>query len=133
MAIPGYQDFMRPMLELLSDGKEWRFQEICAALAEQFELSDEDKAALLPSGRQATYLNRIGWAKTYLVKAGALHSPRRSVTQITERGQVLLQKHPQNIEARDLNKFQEFVEFKSGSGEAPPSEAPTPEEQLELL
>ncbi len=28
-------------------------------------------AQMLPSGKQATYMNRIGRAKTYLVKAGA--------------------------------------------------------------
>lgn len=31
-------------------------------------------AELLPSGRQTVFVNRIGWARTYLKKAGLIDS-----------------------------------------------------------
>jgi hypothetical protein len=40
---------------------------------------------LLPSGGQATFDNRVGWARTYIKKAGLLESPRRGYLKITER------------------------------------------------
>ena len=67
---------------------------------------------LLPSGRQPTYMNRIGWAKTYLVKAGALESTQRGWVKITTRGQQLL-KEQSGISARSLMIFPEFQQFQS--------------------
>lgn len=63
MAIPKYYEFMKPLLTILGDGESHKTQEIYAALAELFNLTDDDLSEYIPSGRQPLYHNRIGWAK----------------------------------------------------------------------
>jgi restriction system protein len=137
MSIPDFQSIMRPLLELAADGKEHSISEVTEELAERFKLTEEERAALLPSGRQATFRNRTAWAKSYLTQAGALESPRRSFFRITERGQRLLKDAPGRITIRELDQFPEFVQFRSpkhDGEDAQPSEhgdKQTPEEMLE--
>ncbi|GAA5512967.1 mrr restriction system protein [Deinococcus carri] len=127
MAVPDYQTFMRPLLKLLADGTTQRMRDIYAALATEFQLTESEMAELLPSGRQPTYMNRIGWAKTYLLKAGALESSQRGWVQVTERGRELLRTQPE-INARTLTAFAEFQEFQgTGAVQAPTQAAPLPD------
>lgn len=111
MAVPDYQSFMRPLLDLMTDGQTRKMRDVYAAMAEQFQLTEADLAEMLPSGRQSTFMNRVGWAKTYLVKAGALGSPQRGNVEITPRGLELLQRFPERITAKDLMQFDEFMAF----------------------
>lgn len=59
---------MLPVLRFFLDGSEHTTHEATAVLAEEFKLSDEERRELLPSGKQGTFHNRIGWAATYLRK-----------------------------------------------------------------
>src|SRR5690606_30935958 len=68
MAVPDYQQFMLPFLRILGDGRVHSLSEIKERLAEEFGLTEEDRKELLPSGRQRTFDNRVGWARTYLKK-----------------------------------------------------------------
>ena len=72
MAIPDFQTLMLPLLRFASDGNEHALSEAREALAEQFRLTEEDRATLLPSGRQAVFDNRVAWAKVYLQRGGLL-------------------------------------------------------------
>lgn len=109
-------------------------QDIYAALAAQFRLSEEEMAELLPSGRQATYMNRIGWAKTYLLKAAALESPQRGWVRVTERGRTLLLEHQEPIHTRMLEAFPEFQTFQAPrTGASPNTTPPTPENGAPVL
>ena len=72
MAIPDYQAFMLPLLKFAADGEVYPFREVVEALAGEFELTNDEREELLPSGRQPVVENRIGWAKTYLKKAAVL-------------------------------------------------------------
>jgi restriction system protein len=92
----------------------------------------------LPSGRQATFTNRVAWAKVYLNQAGALYSPRRGYLQITDRGRQLLKEVPKRITIRDLQRFPEFLEFRTPKhsraaviSPAIEEEGQTPEELLD--
>jgi restriction system protein len=75
MTIPDYQTVMLPLLRFAADGQEHSLREAIEKLADHFDLSDDERKALLPSGRQATFDNRVGWARTYMKKAGLLHTP----------------------------------------------------------
>jgi len=68
MSIPTYEDIMLPFLKYISDGKEYSFRNIVDFLAKDFNLSEEEKRELLPSGNQTVFDNRAGWAKTHLKK-----------------------------------------------------------------
>lgn len=72
MAIPDYQALMLPVLQLAADGNEHRFRDAVDQLADQYSLTDEERNELLPSGSQAVFTNRVGWARSYLKQAGLL-------------------------------------------------------------
>jgi len=111
MSIPDFQSVMLPLMQYASDGKEHTSRESIEFLADKFKLSEEERAELLPSGTQAIFDNRVGWAKTHLSKAGLLSSPRRSYFIITERGREVLNKKPKLINMALLRQFPEYVEF----------------------
>lgn len=138
MAVPDYQSMMLPLLKIASDRQEHSLGEIIETLALQFGLTDADKQEILPSGRQAKFDNRVGWARTYLKKAGLVESTGRAKFRITERGLQVLKGNPVGINNRFLQQFPEFLEFQNVSRqsnrrdeeELEPDQ--TPEEILEL-
>lgn len=135
MAIPGYQSVMLPLLKLSSDGAQHSIREAIDSLARVFKLSDSDRREVLPSGRQAVFDNRVGWARTYMKKAGLLTSPQRGYFQITPRGRKVLTQGPARIDVQFLDQFCEFREFRRPSNRAKrpgdQGEPDTPEETLE--
>lgn len=112
MPIPDYQSLMLPVLRMAADGQEHRFRDMIEALADQLQLTDEERNALLPSGTTPVFNNRVGWARTYLKQAGLLEIKRRGYSNITPRGQALLAEKPAKIDVAMLNRFPEFVAFR---------------------
>ena len=78
MAVPDYQSVMLPLLRFAGekDG-ETSTGEAIEVLAKEFGLTDEDLKEMLPSGIQSTFVNRVGWASTYMKKAGLLEAIQR--------------------------------------------------------
>lgn len=113
MTVPSYEEFMAPLLKWSSHGGEKKVADAHEAMSKHFKLSEEDCRELLPSGHQLTYKNRIGWAKTYLAKAGLLKGTRRGYFQITGIGQEVLSKHSGGINTSFLGGFESFREFRT--------------------
>lgn len=143
MAVPDYQSLMLPVLRLAATGIR-RVPEIAETIANEYGLSAEDRAALLPSGTQKLLPNRVHWAKTYLIKAGLLSSPARGQFTITPAGSALLASHPAAITRTILEQYPSFVSFvgsKPNEGEKPEilsvkpdstiTDHQTPEERIE--
>lgn len=119
MTIPDYQSLMLPVLRSAADG-EVRIGAVVQVLADELNLSEEDRTDLLPSGRQTIFSNRVHWAKTYLSKAGLVELTRRAHFRITNRGRQALAEEPVKIDNNYLGQFPEFLDFRSrgtGSGE----------------
>jgi restriction system protein len=137
MPIPDFQTIMLPLLECFADSRERTLLEVEDQLAKQFKVSPSERTELLPSGRQATFTNRIGWARTYLGKALLLEQERRSYWKITQRGRDVLKKKPVTINVAFLEQFPEFQTFRSRTQAiadvkpSAPLTAQTPEEGLE--
>lgn len=74
--IPDYESLMLPILNALSDKMDHSFGEVVQKLSSEFRLTDEEKKELLPSGTTFVFSNRVGWARTYLKKAGLIDAPR---------------------------------------------------------
>jgi restriction system protein len=139
--IPDYQTVMLPLLQLLGDGQERPIGGIIEAMADHFQLSQEERRALLPSGQAEVIRSRVGWARTYLNKAGLIEAPRRGIWRITDRGRQVLTEKPEQIDSRYLERFPEFVAFRQlrhdrsdgaqAAASSPLSEGQTPEEALE--
>jgi len=142
MAIPDYQSIMLPLLQLAATEpeKEFALREAVAILANKFNLTDEELQELLPSGRQPTFVNRVGWASTYLRKARLLESTRRGYFKLAKRGSDVLAQSPSAINVKSLAQFPEFIEFKSIRSEqsidegldSVATDSLTPEESLEI-
>jgi restriction system protein len=113
MAIPDYQTLMLPVLEFASDGQEHKFSDCIQSLENSFKLTDEEKSELLPSGTQGVFVNRAGWARSYLKQAGLLSTPKRGFLKITEDGLKLLSTKPLKITSASLYSYPSFLEFKT--------------------
>jgi restriction system protein len=109
---------MLPLLRVAADGKEHSLRGAIGLLAVEFNLSEEDRKELLPSGKQATFDNRVGWARTYMKKAGLLETPKRGYLKITDRGLEAL-KQDTAINVKFLEQYPEFVEFHKGGPKEP--------------
>lgn len=122
---------MLPVLKLAADGREYKYREVVERLAAAFALSDEERNAPLPSGNQAIFDNRVGWAKTYLKQAKLLDSSKRGYFRITERGQKLLAENPPGISTESLKRFPEFRDFQNRKRDKSLDEAKSAGEQPE--
>lgn len=131
MAIPDYQTLMLPLLEALADGRERKLRELLEPLADRFGLSKEEREAILPSGQQTIFNSRLGWARTYLKKAGLLESPVRGFNRITALGRQVLAGRPTTIDNDFLKQYPSFREFVAKSGPKPNGEPVKPEPVLE--
>lgn len=110
--IPDYQSLMKPVLKLAAHG-EVRISDAVDRLAAEFDLSDAERAEMLPSGKQTRFANRVHWARSYLKQAGLLRNTRRGYFEITDEGRNVLKEDPDTIDARFLERFDAFLEFKS--------------------
>jgi restriction system protein len=111
--IPDFQTLMRPVLQSASEG-EVRISTVVDKLALEFNLTEEEKNEMLPSGRQARFANRVHWAKAYLKQAALVKLTKHAFFEITDRGrEVLLTNETINISF--LEKYEEFQKFRSQS------------------
>jgi restriction system protein len=132
MAIPDYQTAMLPLLRLAADGREHRFRDAVELLAQEFQVTDQERSEMLPSGSAPTFDNRVGWARTYLKQAGLLSSPRRGIFQITENGKKLLSRGLARIDTELLDQYADFRAFRArrrdATGGSPPQSSPAEQE-----
>jgi restriction system protein len=134
--IPDYQSLMKPVLELAASG-EVKISEAVTRLEQVFRLSEEEKSELLPSGKQTRFANRVHWARSYLKQAGLLRNTRRGHFEISDEGRRVLVDNPERIDAKYLERYDAFLEFKSRSntleeelGEQPAPDTTTPDETM---
>jgi len=137
MAVPDFQSFFKPLLEIAADGKIHSVKEAREIIATQFRMTEEDMSDMLPSGIQSKFDNRVAWAKSYFIQAKVLESPKRGCFIITQRGLELLQQKHDRIDIKVLSQYPEFVQFHAGNkkerDEKPEIAFPaTPEETLQI-
>lgn len=112
MAVPDFQSLMLPLLKLTGDGAHHTLAEAVTSLSQILQLSDEDKSELLKSG-QSRLRNRVGWATTYLKKAGLLAAVGPGRFQMTDRGREVLDEAPPAIDVAFLeSRFPEISKFR---------------------
>ncbi|QDR81395.1 Mrr restriction system protein [Sporomusa termitida] len=112
MVMPTYEDIMLPFLKRLADGQVHSLKELRQVLADDLQLTEEERNRQLPSGLQSIFYNRLSWARTYLKKAMLIEAKAVGQFQITDRGRKILQQNPGRINNRLLAQFNEFKQFK---------------------
>ncbi len=140
MPVPDYESCMLPLMRIAEDGKEHLFKDSIETISDQFKLTPAERQQLLPSGSAFVINNRVGWARTYLTKAGLLSKSKRGYFQITTRGFEFLKNHPNEINTKMLRQFDEFNDFNgkkiekyeiSTRLEGEPESTVTPQEAIE--
>jgi restriction system protein len=112
MTIPDFQTLMLPVLKFSATKDEHSLREATDYLANEYQLTEEERDELLPSGTQPIFYNRVGWARTYLKQAGLLELTRRNYLIITDAGKDVLQQNPDKINMKFLEQFPEYLEFR---------------------
>ncbi len=92
MSVPDLQTITLPMLKITGDGKEHTVHDFLEIPAKEFKLSPDELNEFLPSGKQTRFFNRIGWAKTYLLKSSLFAMARRPYYVITKLGKDALRR-----------------------------------------
>jgi restriction system protein len=140
MPIPTYDTLMLPVLKHCGE-KVWLMRDLVSRIADDYQLTPEEREVTIPSGASTIISNRVHWAKTYLKQAGLVSQPKRAYVEITQRGRDVLGKNPAKIDAELLAQFEEFKSFQTrtkhnggpvpGIEPAPPvGPSSTPEEQI---
>ena len=110
MAVPKFYELMPSIINCLGDGKIHTLKELTLYCADVFKLSDEDKAEVISSGQNRLH-NRVGWAKTYMMKAGLIESPQRANFKLTELGEKAFKQGSECVTLEYLNQFEAFKDF----------------------
>lgn len=135
MPAPTWDQYMIPALHVLVDGQVRRSREILDRAADLLQLSEIDRAVLIPSG-QEQWKNRGNWALSYLARAGAVERPSRGRYVITEVGRKLLEAHPDGMTEKDLRSVPGYdsprLAQKPTVAPSPATPAPVVEEHAEL-
>jgi restriction system protein len=145
MPVPTFDQFIEPLLRHLAlhaDGA--AITDVYDALANTMTLTSEDRAEMLPSGAQAVFKNRIGWAHDRLKRAGISSSPRRGLWKLTPKGHVLVAEHKTLSEDElehlaSVDRTSRLKAKKAATADAPSapplpettSEKASPEERIE--
>ncbi len=136
MAIPKYNELYASFLRALQDGQEHTVKEVRTAIAQELNLSEEDLNATLSSGRQTIYANRVGWAMTYLKKAGLIESVSHGKYALTMAGKKALPDADKvdNAYLKQFSSFRDFISVTKPMDEkdaAAKEQERSPEEALE--
>lgn len=111
--IPDFQSLMYPLLSYLEDSQPHTLQEVMAAMATRFNLTEEELKIKVPSGQMGLFKNRIGWATSYLKNSGLIYYPQRGVYQLTETGRSVLAEKIDYINIAYLKKFEGYKKWQS--------------------
>ena len=120
MPLPKYNELYIPLLTAIQDGNIYTMKEIKAKVSQAMSLTEEELSERLPSGTQTVYDNRIGWAKTYLKKAGLVEAPERAHVVITPEGKRILESGIPVTNELLMKQSPEFAKFqKRNTAEIP--------------
>lgn len=110
MAVPKFFEFFEGFLRVVEDGELHTAKNVREALALRMQLSEEDRAEMLPSGKQSKFDNRVNWARTYLDRASLIETPTRGKYRITIEGKKALVSG-EEINLKFLEKSEKFKAF----------------------
>ena len=112
MAIPTFQMVMLPLMKYCAENpQEHRVDDLVEVIIKHFNLTEDERKQLLPSGKQEIVYNRVGWARSHLKIAGLLEDPKRGYVKITRLGIETMTKNPQDINVKFLNQFDQYRDY----------------------
>ncbi|ENW96833.1 hypothetical protein F903_00641 [Acinetobacter sp. NIPH 298] len=113
MALPNHQELMLPLLKVLKkQSQPIQISHAGKLLAEQSNLTAEELSKMIPSGKRTVFYDRVGWAKTYLVKAGLIFQPDWGLCELSEEAKKLNLELLNKIDNDFLMQYESFRNFK---------------------
>ena len=113
MALPNHQELMLPLLKVLKkQSQPIQISQAGKLLAEQSNLTSEELTKMIPSGKRTVFYDRVGWAKTYLVKAGLIHQPDWGLCELSKEAKKLDLELLNKIDNDFLMQYESFRNFK---------------------
>jgi restriction system protein len=112
MAIPTYDELMVPVLKVLSDGSEHSGDDITNIIADQLNLTEEERNRIYSNNPKKIFKDRVAWARTYLKKAGLIESPQRSTSKITREGMKVVKSKLKDLNLKFLEQYESYREFR---------------------
>lgn len=125
MNVPNFQTFLRPILEVLSNGVTYSRRDLISATLKKFSFTDEELALRHEQGGSLVLAGRVGWALVYLKQADLVDSPSRAMFQISEEGKKTL-RSGEEINRAYLNRFPTFRQFMDKCKHSPTSSPSLP-------
>ena len=116
--VPNFQDFLLPVLSALGDKKEHSSQDLRDIVANQLNITDEERNELLPSKKQTRFANRYYWAVVYLSQAKLItnvSTTKHARYIATKEGLALLAEKPESLTWQSLMRYESFRDFQSRS------------------
>lgn len=106
MAVPKFEDFYRPVLQAVSESKDYlTHKELLSLLVASLPLSEEEQKVTTKAGTRPQFESHTRFAVFYLRKVGLLHSVERGQISITPTGREFLATHVGPIQESDLRQF----------------------------
>jgi hypothetical protein len=106
--MPSSNDLMLPILRYSESDIDTL--ELEKRLAEEFNLSENERNMIKNSGNERLFLNKIRWAKTHLHYAGLIEFTKKNWFKITQRGMEFIRTFNGKITESVLYRFKEYVE-----------------------
>jgi restriction system protein len=140
MPMPTFEEIMPVILDLAADADHIVIRRCMDVIADRFDLSEEEREQMLPSGKQKVLYNRTYWASFDLLRAGLLEKRQRGVYAITERGRQVHAIDRDKLGRQYLSRFPEYAEYispnKSTDSASEPNQSVesttlTPQERIE--
>lgn len=128
MSLPKYNELYMSFLSAIQDGALHSMKEVRDSIAKELKLDEESLKEQLPSGTK-TFVERVGWAKTYLKKAGLVDNSKRSYVCITDEGKRQLEKGEIITDDYLAMHYPAFALFKKGTGDKDKSKPTSSSEQ----
>jgi restriction system protein len=114
LPVPSYEDLMPLVLRRAKT--EHRVRDAVSVIADELNLTEEEREETIPSGQTTLISSRVAWAVTYLVQAGLLTRPKRGHFVITEQGQTVLENDLSRLNLAYLKNIPEFIDFMNRKG-----------------
>ncbi len=113
MTIPKFDEITRPLLSYMAECSDPQStSQLQDELKKRLKLTDEEASETFPTARGISiWRNRLGWAITYLKKAGLIESVSRGVYKITALGKKDAKASTQKLTRNYLKRFPGFDEF----------------------
>lgn len=110
LGVPQWWQFMYPLLQVASDGRDWARRDLYPAAVERAGVPDDLRKLQHKSGDYIAE-HRAGWAKSGLVRVRLLVAVRRGVFRITDAGREFLAAHTDGFTLDDVKALPAWDEY----------------------